>query len=83
LYGDRAYDSEEHREALRQRGIVPQLARRYAEHGSGLGKVRWLVERFFSWRHGFRKLRLVTEKTQEMQFAFLNLAAALICFRFL
>jgi hypothetical protein len=42
-----------------------------------------VVEQFFSWLHGFRKLRLVTEKPQEMQFAFLNLAAALICFRFL
>ena len=27
-----------------------------------------------SWLHGFRKLRFVTEKTDEMQFAFLNLA---------
>jgi hypothetical protein len=41
------------------------------------------VERFFSWLHGFRKLRFVTEKTQEMQFAFFNLALALICLRFL
>jgi transposase len=81
--GDRAYDSEKHRQALRQRGIDPELARRNTEHGSGLGVYRWVVERFFSWLHGFRKLRLVTEKTQEMQFAFLNLATALICFRFL
>jgi hypothetical protein len=44
---------------------------------------RWVVERFLSWRHGFRKERLVTEKTQDMQFAFLNLACALICYRFL
>ena len=42
-----------------------------------------MVERFFSWLHGFRKLRFVTEKTQEMQFAFLNLALSLICLRFL
>ncbi len=37
----------------------------------------------FSWLHGFRKLRFVTEKAQEMQFAFLNLGLALICLRFL
>jgi hypothetical protein len=42
-----------------------------------------VVERFFSWEHGFRKLRFVTEKTQEMQFAFFNLGLALICLRFL
>jgi len=83
MYGDRAYDSEPHREELRARGIDPELARRYTEHGSGLGKYRWVVERFFSWLHGFRKLRFVTEKDQEMQFAFFNLGLALICFRFL
>jgi hypothetical protein len=36
-----------------------------------------------SWLHGFRKLRLVTEKTQEIQFAFFNIALALTCFRYL
>jgi transposase len=81
LHGDRAYDSEPHREELRARDIDPKLAKRRTAHGSGLGKVRWVVERFFSWLHGFRKLRFVTEKTQEMQFAFFNLAMALICLR--
>jgi transposase len=83
LYGDRAYDSEPLREELRERGIDPELAERNTEHGSGLGVYRWVAERFFSWLHGFRKLRFVTEKTQEMQFAFLDLAVALICYRFL
>jgi transposase len=82
-YGDRAYDSEPHREELRERGVAPKLARRRTEHGSGLGKHRWVVERFFSWLHGLRKLRFVTEKTKEMQLAFLNLALSLICLRFL
>jgi transposase len=83
VYTDRAYDSEPHREELRKRGIDPKMAKRYTEHGSGLGKYRWVVERFFSWLHGFRKLRLVTEKTEPMQFAFFDLALALICLRFL
>lgn len=83
VYADRAYDSEPHREKLRARGIDPKLAERYTEHGSGLGKYRRVVERSFARLHGFRKLRLVTEKTQEMQFAFLDLALALICLRFL
>ena len=83
LFADRAYDSEPHRQALRERGIEPKLARRRTEHGSGLGVYRWVAERTIAWLHGFRKLRFVTEKTQEMQFAFLNLALALICFRFL
>lgn len=83
LYGDRAYDSTPHREALRERGIEPELAKRNTENGSGLGVYRWVVERTISWLHGFRKLRLVTEKTEEMKFAFFDLAQALICFRFL
>ena len=81
--GDRAFDSEPHREELRKRGVEPKLAKRRTEHGSGLGVCRWVVERTNSWLHGFRKLRFVTEKTKEMQFAFFNLALALICFRFL
>lgn len=81
VYADRAYDSEPHRDELRERNIEPKLAKRRTEHGSGLGVYRWVAERFFAREHGFRKLRLVTEKTEEMPFAFLNLAAALICFR--
>ena len=83
VYGDRAYDSEPHREQLRERGIEPKLAKRRTAHGSGLGVYRWVVERFFSWAHGLRKLRFVTDKATEMQVALLNLACALICFRFL
>ncbi len=71
------------KEELRARGIDPKLAKRYTEHGSGLGKYRWGVERFFSWLHDFRKLRFVTEKTDERPFAFFDLALALICLRFL
>lgn len=80
--GDRAYASEPHREELRQRGMEPKLAKRRTAHGSGLGVVRWVVERTICWLHGFRKLRFVTEKTNETKYAFCDLALALICFRF-
>jgi transposase len=83
LYGDRAYDSEPHRQKLRARGITPQLAQRRTGHGSGLGKFRWVVERTLSWLLSYRKLRFVTEKTMMMRYAFFNLAIALIAFRFL
>jgi hypothetical protein len=43
----------------------------------------WVVERLFSWLHGFRKLRFVTEKIEERQFAFFDLAPFLICLRLL
>jgi len=83
LYADRAYDSEPHREELRKRGMEAKFAKRRTKHGSGLGVYRWVVERTICWLHGFGKLRFVTEKTQEMQLAFFNLALALICSRFL
>jgi transposase len=83
VQGDRAYDSEPHRQELRRRGIEPVLAKRRTPHGSGLGVFRWVVERTLSWLHGFRKLRFVTEKNLDMQYAFLNLAIIMICWRFL
>ena len=43
VYADRGYDSEAHRRRLRERGIKPVLAKRRTEHGSGLGKYRWVV----------------------------------------
>jgi transposase len=83
LYGDRAYDSQAHREALRDRGIKPKLARRRTEHGSGLGTVRWVVERFLGWLHGFRKLRLRTDWALQTHDALLKLGCSLICLRIL
>jgi transposase len=83
LYGDRAYDSEPHREELRERSIDPQLAQRQTEHGSGLGVYRWVAERFFSWLHRFRKLRLRTDWHSANHHGLLKLACALICLGFL
>jgi transposase len=83
LYGDRGYDSEPNRRELRRRGIEPFLPRQRAPHGSGLGVVRWVVERTVSWFHGFRRLRLRTDWRKEIQEAFLALASAIICLRFL
>ena len=62
LYADRAYDSRRHRQELRRRHIAPSLARRGAEHGSGLGVYRWVVERTLGWLHQFRRLRVRYER---------------------
>jgi hypothetical protein len=40
-----------------------------------------VAERAIAWLHGGRKLRLLTEKTEEMQYAFLNLAHAVNLWR--
>lgn len=83
LYGDRAYDSEPHREEVRQRDIIPRFARRRTLHGSGLGVYRWVVERTLSWLHSFRRLRLRTDRNGQVQEAFVALASAIICTWFL
>ena len=83
LYADRAYDSEPHREELRERSIDPQVARRRTEHGSGLGVFRWVVERFFSWLHRYQKLRLRTDWYTANHHGLLKLACSLICLNYL
>lgn len=79
VQGDRGYDSEPLRRLIRRRGITPQLARRRTEHGSGLGKTRWPVERTIAWLHAFGRLRRRLDRLTEIHEAFLRLACALIC----
>ena len=83
LQGDRGYDSEPVRQALRWLGITPILAARYTEHGSGLGVYRWFVERTIAWLHQLGRLRRRLDRLTEIQEAFLRLGCALICLRFL
>jgi len=83
VFGDRAYDSRDHRRALRRLGIVPVLARKGTSHGTGLGTIRWVVERSNSWLHQFRRLRVRWERRADIHEAFLSLACALICYRHL
>lgn len=45
LYADRGFGFDKYRRLLWKRGIKPLIARRGVAHGSGLGKVRWVVER--------------------------------------
>ncbi|WP_428832542.1 IS5 family transposase, partial [Amycolatopsis dongchuanensis] len=66
LYADRGYDHDKYRRLLRARGITPVIARRGVEHGSGLGTIRWPVERTFAWIKGFRRLRLRTERRADV-----------------
>ena len=83
IQADRAYDSDPLRRLLSERGIDTDIARRYTEHGSGLGKTRWVVERTIAWLHQFRRLRIRFERIAQLHEAFLNLGCALICWRFL
>jgi transposase len=79
LYADRAYDCEPARAILRWLGIEPFLAKRGTEHGSGLGVVRYVVERTISWLHQKRRLRVRYERRDDIHQAFLTFAASLVC----
>jgi len=83
LLADRAYDHDKYRRELWARGVKPVIARRETEHGSGLGRERWVVERTFAWLHGFRRLRTRYERLPELHQAFLDLGCAVICLRML
>ncbi len=61
----------------------PGLAKRNTEHGSGLGRWRWVIERTFAWLNQFRRLRVRYEKRADIHEAFLSLGCALICWHFL
>ena len=44
---------------------------------------RWVVERTFAWLHNYRRLRIRWERDPAVHVAFLSLARALICRRYL
>ena len=81
VLGDRGYDSNRHRQILRERGIKPLIANRRRGHGSGLGRYRWVVERTFSWLHQMKRLLVRYERRADIHEAFLALGCCLICFR--
>jgi transposase len=81
VVADRGYDHDKYRRQLRQRGIGSDIARRKTEHGSGLGRVRWVVERTFAWLHNFKRLLVRYDRRHEIHEAFLAIGCCLVCFR--
>jgi len=81
LTADRGYDHDKYRRQLRRRGIASEIARRQTEHGSGLGRARWVVERTFAWLHNFKRLLVRYDRRHEIHEAFLAIGCCLVCFR--
>ena len=82
VLADRAYDAEEKiRQPVRQRKTKPLIAKRHTEHGSGLGKFRYVVESAFDWLFNQRRLRVRYEKRDDIHQAFLIIGCFLICRR--
>jgi transposase len=82
LQGDQGYDCEAVRQLLRWLGITPILPERGSDE-SGLGALRWFVERTIAWLHQFGRLRRRLDRKTGLQTAFLQLACSLICLSFL
>lgn len=83
LYADRGYDSDGARALLTWLGVEPHIAKRRAPHGSGLGRVRWVVERTIGWLKGYRRLRVRYDRLAVVQEAWDTFAACAICYRLL
>jgi transposase len=82
LHGDRGFDSDGHRMELRKRHVRPMIARRNTARGSGLGKVRWVVERTIGWFHQFRRLGARYDRDPARLEAFMALGCSIIALRF-
>lgn len=63
----------------RVRSLLALYGKARTEHGSGLGKTRYVVERSLSWMSNFRRLKLCYERFGEHFQAFHELGACLIC----
>jgi transposase len=72
VLADRGYDHDKYRRELWKRG---------AEHGSTLGRKRWVVERTFAWLHNLRRLRTRYERDDQLHMAFMLLGCAVVCQR--
>jgi IS5 family transposase len=69
LHADKAYASRSNRQALRQRGIHPRIARPGIDSSQHLGRFRWVVERSLGWLNRFRRLVIRYERRGDIHLA--------------
>ena len=79
LLGDAAYGSLANRVYCAARNVIPVLGAPRQPHGSGLGRVRYVVERTLAWFGNYRRIKLCYERKEAHFQAFHELAAGLIC----
>lgn len=82
--GDAGYGFDYIIKQVVERGVRPLLARRGKRgqpsvHGSGLGRVRYVVERTIGWIANFRRIAQCYERTATSWQAFNDLACCVIC----
>jgi transposase len=73
--------SEERKFTAKTATPRPEIARRNTEHGSGFGRLRWIVERTFAWLHHFKRLLVRYDRRYEIHEALLAPGCCLVRFR--
>jgi transposase len=81
LHADKAYDHPGLRRWLRGKRIGVRIARKGVESSQRLGRHRWAIERTMSWLTGYRRLSPCHERLLRNYLAFLDLAAAMLCWK--
>ena len=91
LIGDKAYDSDQLDQRLREERdiemIAPHITRRNRQRVTQDGRPlrrylrRWKVERLFAWLHNFRRVVTRWEYYPENYYGFVQLACAIILLR--
>jgi transposase len=79
LYGDRQYGTPRNHRGLQERRIEDHLATPRTPPGSGLGKIRYGVERTLTWVGQARRLKIRYERLPAMHRAFHFLQLARLC----
>lgn len=81
LLGDKGYDSNPNRDALRKRQILPVISYKGRPNIKGMGKLHYVVEQTFALLHNFKRLAVRRERRTELHDAFISLVCSLICWR--
>ncbi|WP_211227005.1 IS5 family transposase [Amycolatopsis benzoatilytica] len=81
LHADKAYDQPALRRWVAAHGIGVRIARKGIESAEKLGKHRWVIERTMAWFTGYRRLTLRYERKAGHFLAFLQLGAAVTCWK--
>ncbi|MFJ3940233.1 transposase [Streptomyces parvus] len=78
---DEAYFSADHLAWLRERGLIPRIARPGIESSERLGRHRWKIKRSIAGVFGYRRLTVRYERKGPRFLAFLCLAVAQTCYK--
>lgn len=64
---DRGDDHDKDRQLLRQRGIIPGITRPGTAHGSGLGRLGWVLAPTVAWLQAGNRRPIGSERRPDIQ----------------